>query len=96
MKQQPFMATSQFSTSPVPLASSIGGGSGGGVMGSSPSFGSNGQFGASGQHFGSNGSFGVPSQPAPDPWTPVPPSNNSSQLGPPWMKSGEQPNPFLS
>ncbi|XP_063917541.1 epsin-1 isoform X2 [Zophobas morio] len=47
------------------------------------------QYPPSSQAFGGS----APPPPTQDPWTPVP---NNAQLGAPWMKSGEQANPFLS
>ncbi|KAF2895654.1 hypothetical protein ILUMI_10513 [Ignelater luminosus] len=61
-----------------------------GVYGNNSSFGTNNtQFGAS------MGNLGGPSQAGNDPWAPVS-SNTNANLGAPWMKQGEQANPFLS
>ncbi|KRT85403.1 hypothetical protein AMK59_1380 [Oryctes borbonicus] len=104
IKQTPFMGSPQFGASATPAyaaapamgappsyAASM-------TTGSMPPYPTNGtQFGAPSPSFGANGTFGatpaVP--PMQDPWQPVP-SNNSNQLGAPWMKPGETANPFLS
>lgn len=88
IKQVPFVASSQFGSAGSYSTNTVG------FTTSSTAYGSSNQLN---QPFGSNGTLfgGAQSQPVQDPWAPVT-SNNNSQLGAPWVKQGEQANPFLS
>lgn len=82
IKQAPFGA-SQLGTSPPSYSSAM-------AYGNSSSFGANSvQFGTS------TGNVGAASQAGNDPWAPASGGPNAN-LGAPWMKPGEQANPFLS
>lgn len=59
-------------------------------------YGNNSSFGTNNTQLGASvGNLGGPSQAGNDPWAPIS-SNTNANLGAPWMKQGEQANPFLS
>lgn len=87
IKQVPFVAPSQFGSPASYPTSNLG------FSASSTAYGSSSQLSTP---FGTNGTmFGAAPVSVQDPWAPVA-SNANSQLGAPWVKQGEQANPFLS